>query len=139
MATEKANPITGHEVTIMPPTATQLKPFGWIRLLNHSQDAGYVYLDSQTSTDPHLGGDGSYVVTAMPFEALQTLLDVLRNEGRLQIRFFDPEAAGISPSVFIEPLVSTFSSKNVFHVPEGVAAEIHKVVAEGRARCQQRD
>jgi hypothetical protein len=41
MSIEKANPITGHELTLMPPTKQQLQPFGWVRLLNGAADAGY--------------------------------------------------------------------------------------------------
>jgi hypothetical protein len=42
MSIEKTNPITAQELTIMPPTAQQPKPFGWIPLLSGSVDAGYV-------------------------------------------------------------------------------------------------
>jgi hypothetical protein len=103
MPKETINPITAHELTLMPPTSQSPEPFGWIRLLNGNRDAGYIYLQTTLKpTDPHLGSKG-YIVTAMPMSFLETLLDILRNEKNLQIRFFDPGSPGTSPDVFIEP------------------------------------
>jgi hypothetical protein len=67
-------------------------------------------------------------VTAMPFEALDTMLDVLRNERNLQIRYFDPQTAGVSPSVFIETAPSVRPKGNIFGVPDHVAAGIEQRV-----------
>ena len=124
MTIQKANPITSHSLFLMPPTAHQAEPFGWIQLLNGVNQAGYIYLiTTQQPKDPHLSFDGSYIVTNMPMASLPVLLDILRNEQSLQIRFFDPEAAGISPSVFIEPGFGD-ALKTAFHAPDEAAGEI---------------
>jgi len=132
MTIEKSNPITSHELTLMPPTAHQPQPFGWIRLLNGTADAGYVYLDPNlVPTDPQLSGPGnSYIVTAMPFASMDSLLSILRNERNLQIRFFDPQVAGVSPSVFIESAVSTNSNAHGLRLPAEAAKEVEKQLKE---------
>ena len=124
MSIEKANPITGHELTLMPPTKQQPQPFGWVRLLNGAADSGYVYLQTPlTLKDPHLGGGGTYIVTALPFEMMDALLSLLRNERKLQIRYFDPQSAGESPSVFIEAVGPTVATaKAMFRLPAEAAA-----------------
>jgi hypothetical protein len=133
MTMEKTNPITRHEVTIMPPTAQQLEPFGWIRLLNGNADAGYAHLDSQlVPKNPNLGGGGTYIVTAMPFEAMAALLSVLRNERNLQIRYFDPQAAGVSPSVFIETASTVQVGGSALRVPQEIATDIEKLFTTRR-------
>jgi hypothetical protein len=107
MTIVKTNPITGHLLTLMPPTTQRPEPFGWIELLNGGKAGGYIYLETTLKIgDPHLSGDGSYIVTAMPMAALPVLLDILRNEKNMQIRYFDPQAPNVAPSVFLEPAVS---------------------------------
>jgi hypothetical protein len=135
MPIEKTNPITGHELTLMPPTAQQPPPFGWIRLLNGNTDAGYVYLGLQNPpSDPHLGGGGTYIVTAMPFDTMGHLLEILRNERNLQIRFFDPQSPGVSPSAFIEAVSSTPSpAANELHVPTEVKTDIDRLLKKQKA------
>jgi hypothetical protein len=127
---EKSNPITGHEINILTPNAHQPDPFGWIRLLNGKSDAGYVYLSDRPAPDPHLSFNKSYIVTQMPFSCLATLLDILRNQKNLQIRFYDPQAAGISPSAFIEPAVTSLQFEaNGVRAPAEVADEIGRILA----------
>lgn len=104
---EKTNPITSFELTLLPPTTQQTSLFGWIRLLNGSKDAGYIYLRDGPLGDPALNYTKQYIITAMPTASIPMLLDVLRNQKNLQIRFYDPQAAGISPSVFLEPADSS--------------------------------
>jgi hypothetical protein len=125
---QKVNPITAHGLVLMPPTKQQDKPFGWIVLLNGNKFGGFIYLRTPfTPSDPFLSSDGSYVVTAMPMESLDTMLNILQNEKNLQIRYFDPQAAGTSPSVFIEPAAAAQSTgNNPFNVPDELAAEIAK-------------
>ena len=130
MPIEKTNPITGHQLTLMPPTAHQPQAFGWIRLVNGNTDAGYVYLGVQSPpADPHLGGGGTYVVTSMPFDTMGDLLEILRNERNLQIRFFDPQTPGVSPSAFIEAISPTPSpTTNELRVPSELRTEIDRLL-----------
>jgi hypothetical protein len=131
MPIEKTNPITGHELTLMPPTTQQPKPFGWIRLLNGGSDAGYIYLESPlVAADPHLGGTGNtYIVTAMPFEMMDALLSTLRNERNLQIRYFDPQSGGTAPSVFIEAVGPTIEgAKGPLLVPTEVKTDLKRIL-----------
>ena len=79
MIISKLNPITGHDLTLMPPTPNGPDLFGWIRLLNGGADAGYIYLVSPPIV-PHLSFDGSYIVTSMPISELQTMLNILKSE-----------------------------------------------------------
>ena len=132
---QKINPITAHELTLMPPTAHQADPFGWVRLLNGGSDVGYVYLDPHlTPQDPHLSHDGSYIVTALPLAMLGQLLEVLRSEAHLQIRFFDPQTAGVSPSVFIEPSTAGQQpTADAILAPREVAEHIARLL-RGRER-----
>ena len=103
MTVEKTNPISGHQLVIMPATSQQKDLFGWIRLVNGVNDVGYIYLqEALIPTDPHLSSDGSYIVTTMPMSSLQTLLYILHNEKNLEIRYYDPQSAGVAPSAFIE-------------------------------------
>ncbi len=119
----KVNPITGYRLTLLPATRQQPEPFGWIQLRNGSSDAGYIYLDS-ASSDPHLSANDSYIVTQMPMQELDVLLFVLRGERNLQIRFFDPQTVGVSPSVFIEPAPSTAAEPVEFpDVPAEIIAQ----------------
>lgn len=101
MSIERTNPISGHELTLMPGSPARPNVFGWIRLLNGSQDAGYIYL-MDTPTPPRLSSGGVYIVTSVPVGMLQTMLDVLRNERNLQIRFAAADENDPDPSVFIE-------------------------------------
>jgi hypothetical protein len=77
---------------------------GRIRLLNGNKDAGYVYIiqDTQPLRVPELGST-KYVVMSIHFAHLGMLLDILRNQKPLQIRFYDPQSPGVAPSAFIEP------------------------------------
>lgn len=137
MTVEKANPITGHLLTLMPPTAQQKDPFGWIELLNGSKAAGYVYLETDlTPGNPHLSGDGSYIVTAMPMSSLSVLLDILRNEKNLQIRYFDPQSPNVGPSVFIEP---AFGGAQSFQVGSHMPPEIKQELERLRDRSSRTD
>jgi hypothetical protein len=110
---EKSNPISGYQLVLMPATK-HTAFFGWIRLLNGDQDAGYIYLEDGPSSDPALSSDKSYIITAMPTASLSMLLEVLRHEKNLQIRYYNPQSEGISPFVFLEPTAA--SSKNASSV-----------------------
>lgn len=101
MSIDLTNPITDHELTMMPGSPAHPTFFGWIRLLNGNRDAGYVYL-TDTPEKPHLSSQKEYIVTSIPVAMLQTMLDVLRNERNLQIRFSATGGEDPAPSVFIE-------------------------------------
>jgi hypothetical protein len=118
---EKANPITGYELVLLP--ATQVVPFfGLIRLLNGQDDAGYIYLDDVPARDPELNGTKQYIITSMPTASLPMLLDVLRNEKPLEIRFYDPQIAGSHASVFLgRPNKATSTP---FHLNEEMSANV---------------
>jgi len=64
----------------------------------------------------------------MPYDALEALLDVLRNEHNLQIRYFDPQAAGIAPSIFIEPAALTGLRGGPLHAPDDIAEDITRKI-----------
>jgi hypothetical protein len=53
-AEQKANPITGYQLVIMPPNTVFTSKFflGWIRLVNGQEDAGHIYLDDAPPQDP---------------------------------------------------------------------------------------
>ena len=120
---EKANPITGYELVLLP--ATQVVPFfGWIRLLNGQDDAGYIYLADVPATDPALNGTKQYIITSMPTASIHMLLDVLRNEKPLEIRFYDPQTAGSHPSVFLGRPASGVTTSAPFHLNEEMSAYV---------------
>jgi hypothetical protein len=85
--------------------------FGWINLKNRNDDAGFIYFfsDSQPLEIPRLSSKQTYIVMSVHISHVGEMLSILRNEGPLQIRFFDPETAGVNPSAFIEPAVSQSS------------------------------
>ena len=97
------HPITGYQITIMNPSPTGAL-FGWLELLNGSEQVGYVYLDD-TDVSPPRGGAG-YIVTHMPWSQLGNLLTILKSGGPLQIRLYDPQTPGVLPSAFIESVGS---------------------------------
>lgn len=99
MTIDKTNPITGHELVLFMPTEEQPEGFGWIRLLNGSQDAGYIWLTSPP-VKPHLSSQGIYIVTSVPISQMSAMLDVLRNEKDLVIDIRDAED-GSTPAVSI--------------------------------------
>jgi hypothetical protein len=105
MATQ-INSITGQEVNLLPLNSANTSPSGWIRLINGVHDAGYINLLSPTEKvfDPSLVQPPNlppYIVIDMPVSALPVLLDILRNEGSLQIRYDD---TGTAPAfAIIEP------------------------------------
>jgi hypothetical protein len=101
MVTVLINPITSHQLTLMPSTPQTPEMFGWIRLVHEARSAGYIYLSNEPQK-PHLSSDGTYIVTSIPMSELSTMLDILRNEGNLQIRYFDSNITGAEVSVFIE-------------------------------------
>ncbi len=121
---EKANPITGYELVLMP--ATKVVPFfGWIRLLNGQDDAGFIYLDDVPARDPELiGTTKQYIITSMPTASLPMLLDVLRHEKPLEIRFYDPQTPGSHPSVFLAQPASGVTTSAPFHLNEEMSANV---------------
>jgi hypothetical protein len=61
--------------------------WGMLQLKKGADIVGYIYLTYGELDDPHLSHDKSYVVAFMPISMLGPLLDILRNEKQLQIRF----------------------------------------------------
>jgi hypothetical protein len=129
-ATEaRTNPITGYLLTVMPPNASGTKFFGWIELVNGNQDAGYINLDDGPPVDPTLVMPQGYIVTQMPFASLPLLLQILRNEKQLQIRFFDPQSPGIHPSVFLETGQSnTQFPESAFHLNPEMTKRVNELL-----------
>jgi hypothetical protein len=62
----------------------------------------------------------------MPMSELQVVLNILRNEANLQIRYFDPQSDGVAPAVFIETARETDDavSGNQTNIPDETANEI---------------
>ena len=105
MPRQVTNRITAHEISWMD------DEFGWLTLLNGTQFAGYIYFlqDSANLMVPHLDSDDS-IVFSVHMSHLLTLLDILRNDKPLQLRFFDPQADGVKPSAFIESVSPVMES-----------------------------
>jgi hypothetical protein len=120
---ELTNPISSYELTLMPPTKGAPVVFGWIRLLNGTKDAGYIYLEDKV-VDPSLSFKKEYIVTQMPVASLETMLSILRSERNLQIRFFDPQSPGISPTVFIEPAATAVTLTEGFRLSKEAVEEM---------------
>lgn len=96
--TEVVRPIASFAITLMPPGKGQ-KPFGWIELRDAAGKAsGFIYME-ESDDDPHVGGNGTYVVTHLPYEQLGATVAILQSVRPLQIRFSGADA---QPSVFIE-------------------------------------
>lgn len=95
------NPVTDYRIALLGDTPDRV--FGWIELLNAGKSAGFIYFSSESQVEkPHLGGNNTYIVMHQPVSMLSNLLSILRVERSLQIRFFDPEAAGVDPTAFLE-------------------------------------
>ncbi|WP_035678344.1 hypothetical protein [Bradyrhizobium liaoningense] len=60
---------------------------GWIELLQGSDIAGYLYVTGGPPREPRLSAEKKYIVMEFPIGMLGTLLNILRNEKPLQIRF----------------------------------------------------
>lgn len=129
MTIEKTNPVDGHDLTLEMPTPSQPAAFGWVRLLNGSKDAGYIYLTSPP-VKPRLSSDGSYIVTSLPMTELSTILNILTSEKGLQIRYFDPQSAGVGPSVFLESAATGASTTQVRRsLPDELAEDMATIRA----------
>ena len=55
---------------------------------------------------------------------LEVLLDILRNERNLQIRYFDPQSPGVAPSAFIESMASNTARHGAVGTPRYIADQI---------------
>lgn len=98
---ELTNPVTDYRITLL--GEAQDRVFGWIELLHVGKSVGFIYYSSDPqNAKPHLGGNDTYIVMHQPVSMLANLLSILRVERSLQIRFFDPEAAGVDPTAFLE-------------------------------------
>ena len=100
MAKDVTNPVTSYSITLLGSAFGKVR--GWLELKNGKKDAGYIWL---TEVEPlpkdGLGGSAGseYVVMYRPGSMLGTLIDILRHEKPLYIRFFDP-GTGDAPSTF---------------------------------------
>lgn len=93
MPTEFQWPVSSYSVTMLS------NGFGWIQLKDGEEDAGYIYVNDRPNQKDRFGGIGGphpYIVMHQPLELWQTLLDVLRNEGPLYIRGYQPEGGEVS-------------------------------------------
>ena len=101
MTKQLTNPVTDYRLSLLGSFGTGIR--GWIELLNGDQAAGYIYLSYQDPLPPDsLSFNGTYIVMHQPASLLSTLLDILRRERSLSIRFYDPESPGIVPATFLE-------------------------------------
>ena len=124
---DKTNPITSHELVLFMPTPEQPEGFGWIRLLNGETDAGYIWLVSPPE-QPHLNSSGTYIVTSIALSQLHTMLDILRNEPDLRIRYFDSGAGG-TPSVSIGSAAKGDAAASPFPATEQAPAKLSATLA----------
>jgi len=132
---EQVNPVSSYGITLMNADKPDGKVFGWIRLRNNLADAGYIYLVAEPIT-PFLGSS-RYVVTSVPLEMLPTVLYLLDNSSKLQIRYFDPQSTGVPPSAFLETISRTgavvsfsVSTDDTARAPFGLDDEQGKFVSK---------
>lgn len=124
MTISKTNVITGHELTLMTPIPERPSVFGWIRLLNNTKSAGFIYLQA-TPIKPRLSHDDSYIVSSMPMSELYVLLNVLKNESNLTIRYEDPQMDGGIVTVFIESAANALADVDpTIRLPDEIRQEI---------------
>ena len=96
------NPITGFAITIMSPDPNG-DLLGWIELRNGTKDAGYIYFsDTPPFPPPHLSFEKTYIVMTLRWSSYANVVTLLQTVKPLQIRFVDPETAGVPPSAFLE-------------------------------------
>ncbi|TYO61382.1 hypothetical protein FXV83_38365 [Bradyrhizobium hipponense] len=81
----KSFDFNAHKLTLS--NGSDNKLWGWIELLNGSQIVGYIYVTETAPREPHLNSDKTYVVMDAPISLLDTLLNILRNEKPLRIRY----------------------------------------------------
>ncbi len=127
MVVAKQNVFSEHDVNLTMPLTGEANFLGWIRLSEGGKDAGYVYVISPP-VKPRVSSRSGYIVTSIAPAMLQPLLDVLRHEPNLQIRFYDPEVAGSIPSVFIEPRAVKAAQDGRFNASDEVAEELEQLV-----------
>ena len=77
--------------------------WGWIELYNATEPAGIVYLTEGELRPPHFSADRKIIIMDAPLGMMADILDLLRNEAPLQIRFEDLQSSGAAASVFLEP------------------------------------
>lgn len=96
-------PFTSYETFIYRNGFDSGRFVGWVRLLNRTEDVGYVYI--RRPLEPPFLGSGYVVMDLLP-EMLQPLLTVLQSEKPLAIGFYQG-AEDVDPEAYIaRPLLA---------------------------------
>jgi hypothetical protein len=111
---EKTNPFDRHNLTLTNGAGNDV--FGWIELTNGRDLAGYIYLVNGRLREPFLSTGKVYIVMDMPMAMLGTLLDLLRNEKALQIRYFKSDS-GRATAFLERPLTNTMDAEMKRRMP----------------------
>ncbi len=93
MAVEHRWPVTGYSITV------QSGGWGWIKLNDGDQVAGYIYVTDEIADIPRFGAEHSkhpYVVMAVSTAQWHMILDILRHEQPLHIRGFRSDGGEVS-------------------------------------------
>jgi len=93
-----SNPVTDYQVSIFRTEGGSHDFQGWIRLLNGTADAGYIYIQNGLPLTPRLGST-KYVVIDIPVSMLGDTLDMLRSGKPVFITYRDVD--GQFPSAFL--------------------------------------
>jgi hypothetical protein len=111
----QVNPITHHRITLMTPLPGRPELFGWIQLKNGEKDAGYIYIKDKP--EKPLLGSSRYIVTSIPLAQFPAMIEILRTEKPLQIRYHDSAGDGSNASVFIEDAGQAIEADNFSSLP----------------------
>jgi hypothetical protein len=132
---KQVNPVSSYAVTLMNAEKPNGKVFGWIRLKDNLADAGYIYLVDEPTT-PFLGSS-RYIVTSVPLEMLPTLMYLLDNSSKIQIRYYDPQSVDVPPNAFLETMSKTgavvsfsVSADSDARAPFGLDEEQNRFISE---------
>lgn len=98
IAESVSNPVTGYQVSIFRSEGGSNDFQGWIRLLNGTADAGYIYIQNGLPGTPFLGSS-RYVVIDIPVAMLGDTLRMLDSGKPIFITYRDND--GQSPSAFL--------------------------------------
>jgi hypothetical protein len=98
-AEDVSNPVTGYQVSIFRQEGGSADFQGWIRLLNGTKDAGYIYIQNGLPLTPHLGST-KYVVIDIPVAMLDVTLGML-NSGKPVFITYHDNGNGANASAFL--------------------------------------
>ena len=99
----KTNPFDRHNLSLTNGANNEI--YGWIELLQGNELAGYLWVTNRPPREPFLSAEKKYIVMDFPIGMLDTLLNILRNEKPLQIRY--AKIGNAAGTAFIERAQAT--------------------------------